>query len=83
MTWSRRCAAAYAQLEGHFAFIAVHRDHPHLLVGTRHQCPLIAGLGDGETFLASSITAFSAETRRVKYLEDGEIVAASTARCGS
>jgi glutamine---fructose-6-phosphate transaminase (isomerizing) len=68
---------AYAQLEGHFAFIAVHRQHPDLLVGTRHQCPLIAGLGDGETFLASSNTAFSAETRHVKYLEDGEIVAAT------
>ena len=69
--------AAYAQLTGHFAFIATHRDHPDLLVGTRHQCPLIAGVGDGETFLASSITAFSAETRRVKYIEDGEIVAAT------
>jgi glucosamine--fructose-6-phosphate aminotransferase (isomerizing) len=67
---------AYAQLEGHFAFIAVHCNHPDLLVGTRHQCPLIVGLGDGETFLASSITGFSTETRRVKYLEDGEIVAA-------
>src|SRR4051812_8394235 len=44
---------AYAQLEGHFAFIAVHRDHPDLLVGTRNQCPLIAGIGEGETFLAS------------------------------
>jgi glucosamine--fructose-6-phosphate aminotransferase (isomerizing) len=67
----------YAQLEGHFAFIAVHRRNPELLVGTRHQCPLIAGLGDGETFLASSNTAFSTETRSVKYLEDGEIVAAT------
>jgi glucosamine--fructose-6-phosphate aminotransferase (isomerizing) len=70
--------AAYAQLEGHFAFIAVHRDHPDLLVGARHECPLIVGIGDGETFLASSITAFSTETRRVKYIEDGEIVAATS-----
>jgi glutamine---fructose-6-phosphate transaminase (isomerizing) len=69
--------AAYAQLEGHFAFIAVHRDHPDLLVGTRQQCPLIAGVGDGESFLASSITAFATDTRRVIYLEDGDIVAAT------
>jgi len=69
--------AAYGQLEGHFAFIAVHRDHPDLLVGTRHQCPLIAGLGDGETFLASSITAIGAATREIIYPDDGEIVAAS------
>ena len=69
--------AAYAQLDGPLRVHRDHRDHPDLLVGTRHQCPLIAGIGDGETFLASSITAFSAETRRVKYLEDGEIVAAT------
>src|SRR3954465_7025447 len=69
--------AACVQLEGHFAFIAVHRDHPDLLVGTRHQCPLIAGLGDGETFIAASITALGAATRRVFYPDDGEIVAAT------
>jgi glucosamine--fructose-6-phosphate aminotransferase (isomerizing) len=69
--------AAYPQLEGHFAFIVVHRDHPDLLVGVRHQCPLIVGIGEGETFLASSITAFSTETRRVKHIDDGEIVAAT------
>jgi glutamine---fructose-6-phosphate transaminase (isomerizing) len=69
--------AAYAQLDGHFAFVAVHRDHPGLLAGARQHCPLIVGVGDGETFLASSITAFSSETRRVKYIEDGEIVAAT------
>ena len=48
---------------------------PDLLVGTRHRCPLLVGVGDGETFLASSITAFSSETRRVKLIEDDEIVA--------
>ena len=67
--------AARAQLEGHYAFIAVHRDQPGLLVGTRHQCPLLVGMGDGETFLASSITAFSGDTRRIKLIEDDEIVA--------
>jgi glutamine---fructose-6-phosphate transaminase (isomerizing) len=68
---------AYSQLEGHFAFVAVHRDHPDLLVGTRHQCPLIVGLGEDETFLASSIAAFATETRRVQHIEDGEIVVAT------
>ena len=65
---------AYTYLEGHFAFIAVHEEHRELLVGARRQCPLLVGLGDGETFLASSITAFSGETRRIKLLEDDEIV---------
>ena len=67
--------AVYRRLEGHFAFVVVHRDHPGLLVGARLQCPLVVGLGDGETFLASSIAAFQRETNRVKLIEDGEVVA--------
>ncbi len=68
-------AAALGRLDGHFAFIAVHRDEPDLLAGTRRQCPLLVGIGDGETFLASSLTAFAGETRRVKLIDDDEIVA--------
>src|SRR4029453_13819920 len=45
------------------------------LVGARKECPLIVGRGDGETFLASAIPAFLRETRRVQYIENGEIVA--------
>jgi glucosamine--fructose-6-phosphate aminotransferase (isomerizing) len=67
--------AAYAELEGHFAFVVLHRDHPHLLVGARHQCPLIVGVGDGEMFLASMATAFLRETRRMQLIENDEIVA--------
>ena len=65
----------YGKLQGHFAFVVVHRDHPELLVGARFQCPLVVGVADGETFLASSIAAFQRETNRVKLIEDGEIVA--------
>jgi glucosamine--fructose-6-phosphate aminotransferase (isomerizing) len=67
--------AAYDQLEGHFAFVVLHHDHPELLVGARRQCPLVVGLGEGETFLASSIAAFLSETRNVQFIEDDEIVA--------
>jgi glutamine---fructose-6-phosphate transaminase (isomerizing) len=67
--------AAYKELEGHFAFVVIHRDHPGLLVGARLQCPLVVGVADGETFLASSIAAFLSETRRVQLIEDGEVVA--------
>jgi len=65
----------YRELEGHFAFVVLHRGAPGLLVGARLQCPLVVGLGDGETFLASSIAAFLRETRRVQLIEDGEVVA--------
>ena len=66
---------AYQELEGHFAFPVVHRDHPDLMVGVRKQCPLVVGVGRGEAFLASSIAAFLGETRRVQLIEEGEIVA--------
>jgi glucosamine--fructose-6-phosphate aminotransferase (isomerizing) len=67
--------AAYAELRGHFAFVAMSLDEPQLLVGARRECPLIVGRGDGETFLASAIPAFLKETRRVQYIENGELVA--------
>jgi glucosamine--fructose-6-phosphate aminotransferase (isomerizing) len=66
---------AYAELEGHFAFVVIHREHPDMLVGARLQCPLVVGIGEGEMFLASSIAAFLRETRRVQLIEDGEVVA--------
>ena len=50
--------AAFSELEGHFAFAVIHAEHPGLLVGARHQCPLVVGLGRGETFLASNASAF-------------------------
>jgi glucosamine--fructose-6-phosphate aminotransferase (isomerizing) len=71
--------AAYHELEGHFAFVVTHRAHPGLLVGCRLQCPLLVGIGTNETFLASSISAFLSETRRVQLIEDGEVVAITSA----
>jgi glucosamine--fructose-6-phosphate aminotransferase (isomerizing) len=67
--------AAYAELRGHFAFVAMSLDDPEVLVGARLECPLIVGRGDGETFLASAIPAFLSETRHVQYIENGELVA--------
>jgi glucosamine--fructose-6-phosphate aminotransferase (isomerizing) len=66
--------AAYAELEGHYAFVALSADEPDRLVGARKECPLIVGRGEGEQFLASAIPAFLRETRRVQYIENDEIV---------
>jgi len=66
--------AAYGELEGHFAFVVIHDDHPDELVGARIQCPLLVGVGDGEMFLASASAAFLRETRQIQLIEDGEIV---------
>jgi len=66
--------AAYAELRGHYAFVAMHADEPARLVGARKECPLVAGVGEGETFLASAIPAFLLDTRTSVPIENGEIV---------
>ena len=65
---------AFGELEGHFTFVVIHSDHPDLLVGARHQTPLVVGLGEGENFLASNAAAFLGETRQVIFPDDGDIV---------
>jgi glucosamine--fructose-6-phosphate aminotransferase (isomerizing) len=67
--------AAYGELHGHFAFVAACADESDLLVAARRECPLVVGVGDGEHFVVSAIPAFLRETREVKLVEDGEIVA--------
>ena len=66
--------AVFPHLEGHFSFVVIHHDHPDLLVGARHQTPLVVGVGDGEMFLASNAAAFLRETRIVQFPDDGDIV---------
>ncbi len=66
---------AYNDLRGHYAFVAMAADDPGTLVGARKECPLVVGLGDGESFIASAIPAFMSETRDVQLVHDGEIVA--------
>jgi glucosamine--fructose-6-phosphate aminotransferase (isomerizing) len=65
---------AYAQLRGHYAFVAMSADEPGLLVGARKECPLIIGRGEDEQFIGSAIPAFLRETRQVQYIGDDEIV---------
>ena len=72
---------AYNELRGHYAFVAMSADQPDVLVGARKECPLVVGLGEGESFIASAIPAFMAETRSVQLVHDGEIV--SSRREGS
>jgi glucosamine--fructose-6-phosphate aminotransferase (isomerizing) len=63
-----------AMLSGHYAFVAMCEDEPDTLVGVRRECPLVVGIGEGEMFIASSISAFLTHTREVAVLHDGEIV---------
>ncbi len=65
--------AALSELSGHFAFVAMSSEHPGLLVGTRRECPLVVGMGEGEHFIASAIPAFLHHTRRAHVMGEGEI----------
>jgi len=69
---------SFGELRGHYAFVAMHADEPSKLVGARKECPLVAGMGEGETFLASAIPAFLAETRKAILIENEEIVTIDT-----
>jgi glutamine---fructose-6-phosphate transaminase (isomerizing) len=71
--------AAYTELEGHYAFVVIHHEHPELLVGARHQCPLVVGVGEDEMYLGSNAAAFLKETRNVMFPDDGDIVAITPA----
>lgn len=63
------------QVEGAFAVVAIHRDQPGAIVAARRDSPMCLGLGDGEYFIASAVPAFLADTRKVIFMEDDEILA--------
>jgi glucosamine--fructose-6-phosphate aminotransferase (isomerizing) len=64
--------AALREVEGAFAIVAAHADHQEI-VAARATSPLVVGLGEGETFVASDVPALLPYTRRVIYLHDGEV----------
>jgi glutamine---fructose-6-phosphate transaminase (isomerizing) len=66
--------AAYQELNGHYAFVAMSADEPGVLVGARKECPLVVGRGEGEQFIGSAVPAFLSETNQVQYMNDDEIV---------
>jgi len=66
---------AVADLRGAYALGVVALSDPDTMTGARMGCPLVVGLGEGENFLASDVSAVIAETRKVLYLEDGDVVA--------
>jgi glucosamine--fructose-6-phosphate aminotransferase (isomerizing) len=65
---------AVRELEGIYALVLLHKDEPQTLVGARLGPPLVVGLGEGEHFLASDITALLPYTRDFLFLDDGDVV---------
>ncbi|MEG2576501.1 MULTISPECIES: glutamine--fructose-6-phosphate transaminase (isomerizing) [Micrococcaceae] len=71
---TRAMQLAVQQLEGAFTLLAVHQDHPGVVVAARRNSPLVLGLGDGENFLGSDVSGFIDFTRRAVELGQDQIV---------
>ena len=65
---------AIKDIEGSYCFVILFKDCPGEVWGARKDLPLIAGQGDGESFLASDVSAILHDTREVYYLDNMEIV---------
>ncbi|MEN1957089.1 glutamine--fructose-6-phosphate transaminase (isomerizing) [Luteimonas changyuni] len=60
------------ELHGAYALAVVSRKEPERMVVARMGCPLLVGLGEGENFVASDVSAILQATRRVIFLEEGD-----------
>jgi glucosamine--fructose-6-phosphate aminotransferase (isomerizing) len=65
--------AAVKKIKGSYALVVVCQDEPEKIVGIRNESPLVVGVGDSENFVASDITAFLKYTKRVIFIDDGEL----------
>lgn len=62
------------QLRGSFTLLALHSDAPEMIVGARRNSPLVVGLGQGENFLASDVSAFISHTKQALELGQDQVV---------
>ncbi|MEX5631013.1 glutamine--fructose-6-phosphate transaminase (isomerizing) [Parafrankia sp. FMc2] len=68
--------AVCRRLQGAFTLVVLHQDHPEVVVGARRNSPLVVGLGAGEAFLASDVSAFIAHTREALEIGQDQVVEA-------
>lgn len=61
------------RLEGSYALGILCTEHPDTLMAIRHFSPLIIGVGEKNNYIASDVTALISYTKKVLYIEDGEI----------
>ncbi len=64
---------AVGRMKGIYALACLHADDPHRILAARSGPPLVVGLGEGEAFLASDVVPLLPHTRRVVFLEDGDL----------
>ena len=70
----RAVKEALKHIKGTYGIVAIHSDEPNRLIGARNGSPLVLGIGEGEMFLASDVTAMMTYTKQVVYMEDGDVV---------
>ncbi len=74
MEYLKAVQTAIKRLEGSYALAILNKNEPDKLIGARNESPLIVGISDEGTFLASDVPAILNETNKVIYLEDKEII---------
>ena len=72
---------ALNEIRGAYALAVLWSKAPGVLVAAKTASPLVIGLGDGETFLASDVPAFLAHTKKAVFLEDGEMAVLRPTGC--
>ena len=65
--------SAARELTGAYAIAVIALDQPDVMACARMGCPLLVGLGEGENFVASDVSAILSSTRKVMFLEEGDI----------
>lgn len=66
--------AVLRRLEGAFTLVFAHADHPDMIIAARRSTPLVVGVGEGEMFVASDVTAFIEHTREAVELGQDQAV---------
>jgi len=72
-TLAQRVFEVRSRLDGQYSVVAVHRSEPDVVVAFRNGPPLVVGLGEDENMVASDVTALLHRTRRVIFLENGDV----------
>ena len=70
--------AALRHIRGTYSIVVIHADHPDQLIAARLGSPLVVGISEGEYYLASDATPILPYTKKVIFLEDGEIAKITT-----
>lgn len=69
----RAVAAALERVEGAYGIAVISRRHPGMIVAARKGSPIAIGVGEGETLVASDVSAIVPHTKRVVFLNDGDV----------